>query len=217
MENNDKLLTLKQLIEFFSGQMIHAEIFRNNQEKVLTFNPRKKHNHRITFFGNYKSWFNETISVEQINKKDGFMEYTISFKEKNIDVSPVPYIDSPFYDKDKNLIVIPILNKGLLPKRIIASKSIPGRNIWGYPESIEIFDPKACPNMINLEDGLILLYQKKEINKILIDIKGDLLDGQIITNSQKSEDENYIINFDDDTVEILKSKDYTITRQIIDL
>ena len=94
---------------------------------------------------------------------------------------------APYLSPEHNGVVIPLLNKVLDLKNL----SDQPRNWWENKELAE----QAGKEWMTKEDFHILYWQRNEINEILAEHGGDLLEGWFGTSSEYNSYGNWIGNF----------------------
>ena len=94
---------------------------------------------------------------------------------------------APYWSPEHNGVVIPLLNKVLDLKNL----SDQPRNRWENKELAK----QAGKELMTNEDFHILYWQRNEINEILAEHGGDLLEGWFGSSSEYSLGNNWIVNF----------------------
>ena len=94
---------------------------------------------------------------------------------------------APYWSPEHNGVVIPLLNKVLDLKNL----SDQPRNWWENKELAE----QAGKEWMTKEDFHILYWQRNEINEILAEHGGDLLEGWFGSSSECSDYYCWIVNF----------------------
>lgn len=96
---------------------------------------------------------------------------------------------APYWSKDHNGVVIPLLNKVLDAKNLSEEPQ-------NWSKNKELAE-QTGKELMTKEDFHVLYWQRNEINAILAEHEGDLLEGWFASSSEFNDANYWVVNFGD--------------------